>query len=314
MRKELSAYDILQEDPVQPSQQYGIFSYILPDPTKNELHRPMIKFRGAYRTRDECKYHANRLSKLDEHQYVNIYEIQMGSWGSLFNEEELSNQDIDIEYSNELMNEMMKGYRDQKDKVDNEYNQRKEQRTAQLRFDSSKEGQKYLDSIGENIISIKDRLEKHKEDLKLNLENIIYVEKRLKYNQDLDIKLKELQSQGTLGAEREEEILENDTFLTESIKQIDEQIAKFEEQIKLLQEKKGGLDRQSIVGRIRDNADLIQYSLDNKVYLQEKIDELKQNIKDAENLIKEKEQTQDQEMKDRLQKDTLTYAVNNLKL
>lgn len=281
--KQLSSYDILAEDPIISSQQYGIFSYILPDPTKNELHRPMIKFRGSYRTREECKHNAERLSKLDEHKYVNIYEIALGKWGSLLTQEELENENIDIEYSNELMQEMMQGYRDQKDKVDTEYSQRKDHRLEQLKFDSSKEGQKYLNSMEENIVSVKDRLEKYKEDLELNIENMVYVEKRLKYNQDLGEKLAEI------AVSKDHALKENDLFVQENIIEIDREIANLEARIATLKEKKVVTEKISIEGRIKNNLELINYSKDNKIYLQDKIDTLRESIKNTQTAIENRE-------------------------
>lgn len=305
--KELSSWDVLAEDPQIVSQQFALFSYLLPDPKKNELERVMIKFRGAYRTQEECKHHAERLSKLDEHRYINIYNIECGKWGCLFNDEELANQEIDIEYSNELMSQMMAGYREQKDKVDKEYSERKDYRKKQLEFDSSKEGQKYLETIEENIISIKDRLEKHKDDLKLNLENIIYVEKRLKYNQDLDIKLKEIRDTNAV-------IAEGDQLLNENLSEINEEITKLEERIKVLKEQRGTTERKTIDMRIKDNADLIQYSIDNKVYIQDKINEIKENIKKEQELIKERELRDIKVDQEILNKQSLEFAAKNLTL
>lgn len=305
--KELSSWDVLSEDPQIVSQQFALFSYLLPDPKKNELERVMIKFRGAYRTQEECKHHAQRLSKLDEHRYVNIYNIETGKWGNLFTDEELANQEIDIEYSNELMSQMMAGYREQKDKVDKEYSERKDYRKKQLEFDSSKEGQKYLDTIEENIISIKDRLEKHKDDLKLNLENIIYVEKRLKYNQDLDIKLKEIRDTNA-------DIAEGDQLLNENLSEINEEITILEDRLKVLKEQRGTTERKTIDMRIKDNADLIQYSIDNKVYIQDKINEIKENIKKEQELIKERELRDIKVDQEILNKQSLEFAAKNLTL
>lgn len=305
--KELSAYDILGEDPVIPSQQFALFSYLLPDPKRNELERPMIKIRGCYRTREECKHHAERLSKLDEHKYINIYDVTVGAWGCLFNDEELAKQEIDIEYSNELMSQMMQGYREQKDKVDKEYSERKEYRKKQLEFDSSKEGQKYLDTIEENVLSIKDRLEKHKEDLKINLENLIYVDKRLKYNQDLDTKLKEIRDTNA-------DIAEGDKLLNENLAEINEEISRLEERIKVLKEQRNITERKTIDMRIKDNADLIQYSIDNKVYIQGKIDEIKENIKKEQELIKQRELRDQEKDKQILNKESLEFAAKNLTL
>lgn len=306
-RKELSAFDLLQEDPQIPSQQFALFSYLLPDPKRNELERPLVKFRGAYRTREECKHHAERLSKLDEHKYVNIYDIECGKWGCLFNDDELAKQEIDIEYSNDLMNQMMAGYREQKDKVDKEYSERKEYRKKQLEFDSSKEGQKYLDTIEENVLSIKDRLEKHKEDLKINLENLIYVDKRLKYNQDLDTKLKEIRDTNA-------DIAEGDKLLNENLSEINEEIERLETRIKVLKEQRSMTERKTIDMRIKDNADLIQYSIDNKVYIQGKIDEIKESIKKEQELIKEREVRDTQQDKQIASKESLEFAAKNLSL
>ena len=39
-KKTMNIEDLLDEDPSIPSQTYGIISYLLPDPEKNELAKP----------------------------------------------------------------------------------------------------------------------------------------------------------------------------------------------------------------------------------------------------------------------------------
>lgn len=317
-KKTMNIEDLLDEDPSIPSQTYGIISYLLPDPKKNELDRVLFKFRGAYRTLEECEKRAKQLASKEQHNYVNIYSIEIGKWGLLKSPEEIAeNKDnIDIDYENEMMNEMMTNHRTQKDKVDKEYEDRKKFRVKQLKFDSSKEGQQYMSDVKENLISIENRLDKYKEDIIYNKETLEYVDKRLQTNQTIVDKLTNIVDD----PEFEIKVKENEEFINEFNKQKKDQLeqlqnekTRIEEAIVKLQESKETMSSQSIQARIKENQDLIDYSLKNKVTLKNKIDELERLVKQTEAEIEQRRAEQDILENGKLTKESLIEAAKNMK-
>lgn len=317
-KKTMNIEDILDEDPSIPSQTYGIISYLLPDPEKNELDRVLFKFRGAYRTLEECEKRAKQLASKEQHNYVNIYSIEIGKWGLLKSPEEIAENkdDIDIDYENEMMNEMMKQHRAQKDKVDKEYEDRKKFRVKQLKFDSSKEGQQYMSGVRENLISIENRLEKYKEEIVYNTDTLEYVNKRLETNQTIVEKLTNI----TDDPEFEIKVKENEEFINEFNKQKDQQILDLQNEMERIQglleklkDSKESFSSQSIQSRIKENQDLIDYSLKNKVTLKNKIEELQGLVKQTEEEIEQRKAEQDILENGKLTKESLLEAAKNLK-
>lgn len=287
--KNVNLEDLLDEDPLIPSQQYALISYILPDPGKNELDRVMFKFRGAYRTIDECKRKADALSRKSEQHYVSINCIETGMWGRLESAEEIANnKDVDVEYKNELMNEMMQGHRDQKDKVDEEFQDRKKFKTQQIKFDGTKEGQKYLNSIKEHMISINDRLERYKSELEEYKQNQEYVEKRLIFNKVMKAKLANLKETDTSFKDSEELRGEIVNSIEEQIKEHNREKAILDKKIEELDILKNEKLEMSLDKQLEVNEHEIKYSEDNKQYCIEKIAQLKKDIEETQNLLEER--------------------------
>ena len=105
----------LTEDPVISTQKYFVLSYLLPPPGQPGV--PMIKVRGSYRDIDGCKERIETLKKFDDNMF-NIYIAEVGAWGGLYEPSKvLSDPNVEAVYddsneSGDVMNKMMKGYKD----------------------------------------------------------------------------------------------------------------------------------------------------------------------------------------------------------
>lgn len=306
--------DILDEDPSIASQQFAVISYVLPEEGRNELDRTLFKFRGAFRTIDECKKRAKNLKNMTENEYIMLHYIEAGKWGRLkTNDEILNDETIDLDYENEMMNDMMRGKREQKEKVNTEHEERKKYRKKQLEFDGTKEGQKYLNSLKESIVSIRDRLDKQKNDLKFEVENSVYVEKRVKYFEDLKVKLQSLigkessDSSETSEALKVSEQLRKQTISETDleIKDLLEQKDLIEKRIKELEMTKNNVENFSIEKQIEVNDEQIKYAYENRQIMKEKIQKLRDLIKETQALA---EQTEKENL-EKQQKDSNMQSI-----
>lgn len=143
--------DYLDEDPIISTQKYAILSYVLSD--KN----PMIKFRGAFSSVEECQKRIKKLQAIDS--YFHMFVIEVGRWGALLTEDEIKNNDITEEFRNEQMNNMMKQYKEERDKANDSFERRKVEMAKKLKYEGSKEGQALLAAQKEHPMSVKNRLE-----------------------------------------------------------------------------------------------------------------------------------------------------------
>lgn len=145
--------DYLDEDPVMTSQKYAILSYVLTDKS------PMIKFRGAFSSMEECQNKIKRLQAIDS--YFHMFVIDVGKWGALLTDEELKKSQIDEEYqsSDSRLNDMMKSYKEERDKAKDAFEQRKREMAQRATQEGTKEGQQLLASEKEHPSSVKKRLE-----------------------------------------------------------------------------------------------------------------------------------------------------------
>lgn len=161
--KEAPLEDYLSEDPVVYGQNYFILSYLLPD-EKNELKFPTIKMRGAFKTQEDCQRRIEKLKNLDP--YFNMYVCEVGKFGNLLPEDEIKKMDdIDFQYREATLNEMVKDYQENKDKADAEFEKRKDFLKKRAQFEGSKEGQELLNSKKENPIAVKTRITTMKDHL-----------------------------------------------------------------------------------------------------------------------------------------------------
>jgi hypothetical protein len=86
-----------------------------------------------------------------------MFVVSVGIWGSLLNEEQLKDIDLNSEYIHEGMNEMMKSKKQNKIDGDRIFEERKTLMKEKLQFDGSKEGQEILSNVRENPLSVRDR-------------------------------------------------------------------------------------------------------------------------------------------------------------
>lgn len=154
--------DYLDEDVVISSQKYCIISYVLPqDDPKGKKSAgsttPMIKVRATASTMEECESRIKRLQQTDK--YFHIYVLETGKWSALLTDEQLKANEVDVVYRDEQIQKFMKGYKEQKDKADMHYQERKEMMKQQAVLDGTKEGQQKLSEIKENPVSVKNRME-----------------------------------------------------------------------------------------------------------------------------------------------------------
>lgn len=148
--------DFLDEDTPISSQKFFILSYTLP-PASGSDDPPMFKMRGSFSSVEECERRIKRLQVTDT--YFNMYVAEVGKWGALLSDEQIRAQDVDSVYDSKGMNELIRGYKENKDKVDREYAERTELMKQRAREEGSKEGQKALADSPESPITVKIRLE-----------------------------------------------------------------------------------------------------------------------------------------------------------
>ena len=87
---------------------------------KDVTHITGLKVRGTYGTESEARSKANKLQKLDK--YHNIYVAQVGYWLPFNpNPDEIG----DDEYQEPKLNEIMKGYRENKEQTKQHFEERK---------------------------------------------------------------------------------------------------------------------------------------------------------------------------------------------
>ncbi len=171
--KIVNVEDYLDEDDVIPNQKFFVFSYILPS-NKNELTHVLFKFRGAFRTVEDCDRHIQTL-KIRDTQH-NIIICESFKWGMLLSDKELSEgKYCEFEYREEKLNKMMKSYLEQRRKTEEEFEARKNFMKAQAKFDGSKEGQELLSKQKENPFVVKQtvvNLSNQVNEMKKNIEDM----------------------------------------------------------------------------------------------------------------------------------------------
>lgn len=150
--------DYLTEDTPINNQNYFILSYLLPDDKNNELQYPLFKVRGVYRTIEDCEKRIKKLEASDKYFSMSVCEV--GKWGSLVPEEILKQDDsVSINYRESIMNTMVSEHKKNKDKMDEEFEERKRFMSEKAKYECSKEGQKLLQSKKENPVAVKMRVQ-----------------------------------------------------------------------------------------------------------------------------------------------------------
>jgi hypothetical protein len=149
--------DLLEEDPIIPSQQYCVVSYAFSSDTdKTGQKLPIFKIRGSYRSLEECQKRTTKLLDIDP-ECIPILTTEVGKWMGLFPIEELQkNTDIDVHYRDSRMQEVMDGLRKSTENAANDFWNRVQNDVKKA--EAKKEGKVVEDSTQqperENAISV----------------------------------------------------------------------------------------------------------------------------------------------------------------
>tara|TARA_B100000787_G_scaffold77991_1_gene57318 strand:+ start:2150 stop:2770 length:621 start_codon:yes stop_codon:yes gene_type:complete len=146
-----------------PGQAFACLSIVGPEcPQKNEKFG--IKIRGAFATRDEAGNHAKRLQKEDG--TFDIYVVDLYKWLLIPPD---SDKIEDVHYSNEKLEEIMSGYKENQSQAARMFSERK-QGMAEVKsnFSAGDENSQFYNKPDEAPIShpaeVLERLKKEKPD------------------------------------------------------------------------------------------------------------------------------------------------------
>ncbi len=117
-KKEETKIDYLDEDAVIPKQLFCVLSFLSPEGVKNCSMRG-IKVRGVYPTAELAQKRAEELRQLDP--YFDIFVAEVGKWCAWDDKDKT----YDTEYNNKQLNSLMKTYKENKDKSNLLFEQRK---------------------------------------------------------------------------------------------------------------------------------------------------------------------------------------------
>ena len=146
-----------------PGQIFACLSIVGPEcPQKNEKFG--IKIRGSFAPRDEAAKHAARLQKEDA--TFDIYVVDMYKWLLIPPD---SDKIEDVHYTNDKLEEIMKGYRENQSEAARMFNERKTAMMAEKNhFVSGDDNSKFYNKPDEAPIShpaeVLERLKKEKPD------------------------------------------------------------------------------------------------------------------------------------------------------
>lgn len=145
-----------------PGQVFACISIVGPEcPQKTDKFG--IKLRGAFATRDEAANHAKRLQKEDA--TFDIYVVDMYKW-LLIPPDPMKIDDV--HYSNEKLEEIMTGYKENQAQAARMFNERKQAMTSGTNFSPGDENSRFYTKPDEAPIShpgeVLERLRKEKPD------------------------------------------------------------------------------------------------------------------------------------------------------
>ena len=146
-----------------PGQAFACLSIVGPEcPQKNEKFG--IKIRGAFGTRDEAATHAKRLQKEDG--TFDIYVVDLYKWLLIPPD---SDKIEDVHYSNEKLEEIMSGYKENQSQAARMFSERKQGMSeVKSNFSAGDENSQFYNKPDEAPIShpaeVLERLKKEKPD------------------------------------------------------------------------------------------------------------------------------------------------------
>ena len=152
-----------------PGQIYACLSIIGPEcPQKNDKFG--IKIRGAFANRDEAANHAKRLQKEDP--TFDIYVVDMYKWLLIPPD---SSKIEDVHYTNEKLEEIMTGYKENQAQAARMFNERKQGMMDKTGFAPGDDNSKFYTKPDEAPVShpaeVLERLKKEKPDA--NMEDLV---------------------------------------------------------------------------------------------------------------------------------------------
>lgn len=181
--------DYLTEDPLIRDQQVCIMSFVGPN-LKQKCDINAFKVRGSYTNQEEAEKKMKQLHKIDPD--YDMFIAPVGIWCPFNpNPDEIDSQT----YGNDQLNELMKGYQENKMKTNEHYNERKRKMIEDAINEGTEEGQKELASIKEHPIAVKQRMSDLTEQMKNAKENMEKLESQINATQiklDKDYGEKEL--------------------------------------------------------------------------------------------------------------------------
>lgn len=134
MPSESKKVDYLTEDPKIPNQEWVCISFLSPENVKNTTLRG-IKIRGCFATKEEAEKHAKHLQNMDPDFHIFVGE--MGKWLSWDPDPDSID---DQKYREEKLQELMKDYKDNQNKVKEfEYQRRQDILNESVKKESIKQ-------------------------------------------------------------------------------------------------------------------------------------------------------------------------------
>ena len=192
---------LTQDYTTVPGQLYACLSVIGPEaPQKNDKFG--IKIRGAFANRDEAAHHAKRLQKEDP--TFDIYVVDMYKWLLIPPDPSAI---ADVHYTNEKLEEIMVGYKENQSQAARMFQERKDGMTAGTNnFTPGDDNSKFYTKPDEAPLShpaeILERLQKEKpdtpmEELVKEADSIVAIELEERRKQrEQDNKLEEVVEEG----------------------------------------------------------------------------------------------------------------------
>lgn len=158
--------DYLSEDPLIRQQQVCIMSFVGPN-LNQKCKINAFKVRGSYENQDDAERKMKELHNLEPE--FDMFLAPVGIWCP-FNP---NPNDIDSQnYGNDQLNELMKGYHENRMRTNQHYNERKRKMIDDAIKEGTQEGQKELSQIKEHPIAVKQRMSDLTEQLEVARENI----------------------------------------------------------------------------------------------------------------------------------------------
>ena len=201
MKYVYSIMSLTQDYTTVPGQLYACLSVIGPEaPQKNDKFG--IKIRGAFANRDEAAHHAKRLQKEDP--TFDIYVVDMYKWLLIPPDPSAIE---DVHYTNEKLEEIMVGYKENQSQAARMFQERKDGMTSGTNnFTAGDDNSKFYTKPDEAPLShpaeILERLQKEKpdtpmEELVKEADSIVAIELEERRKQrEQDNKLEEVVEEG----------------------------------------------------------------------------------------------------------------------